>query len=62
MGASLSTYTHTHTHTHTTLREFRWEEVAAAYQISPASHGDFFWVFVSRTFYYMAVSCQIYIM
>jgi hypothetical protein len=31
-------------------------------QISPESHGDFFWVFVSRTFYYMAVSCQIYIM
>jgi len=43
-------------------REFRWEDVWRAYRISPESHGDFFWVFVSRTFYYMAVSCQIYIM
>ena len=28
-------------------------ELLEAYWISPASHGDFFWVFVSRTFYYM---------
>jgi hypothetical protein len=37
-------------------------ELLEAYWISPASHGDFFWVFVSRTFYYMAVSVQIYIL
>ena len=37
-------------------------ELLQAYWISPASHGDFFWVFVSRTFYYMAVSVQIYIL
>ena len=43
-------------------RPFDWGEVAKAYYISPASHGDFFWVFVSRTFYYMAVSVQIYIL
>lgn len=33
-----------------------------SYYISPASHGDFFWVFCSRTGYYMAVSTQIYIL
>jgi len=37
-------------------------ELYKSYWISPASHGDFFWVFVSRTFYYMAVSVQIYIL
>jgi len=37
-------------------------ELWKSYWISPASHGDFFWVFVSRTFYYMAVSVQIYIL
>jgi len=43
-------------------RPFDWTEVARSYYISPESHGDFFWVFVSRTFYYMAVSVQIYIL
>mmetsp|Transcript_17511 Transcript_17511/g.44067 ORF Transcript_17511/g.44067 Transcript_17511/m.44067 type:complete len:513 (-) Transcript_17511:42-1580(-) len=38
------------------------EEVTRAYYISPESHGDFFWVFCSRTGYYMAVSTQIYIL
>jgi len=37
-------------------------EILASYWISPTSHGDFFWVFVSRTFYYMGVSIQIYIL
>ena len=37
-------------------------ELLHAYWISPSTHGDFFWVFVSRTFYYMAVSVQIYIL
>lgn len=45
-----------------TDRKFDWSEVASCYYISPASHGDFFWVFISRTFYYMAVSVQIYIL
>lgn len=43
-------------------RPMDWSEVYKAYHISPQSHGDFFWVFVSRTFYYMAVSVQIYIL
>mmetsp|Transcript_16320 Transcript_16320/g.32651 ORF Transcript_16320/g.32651 Transcript_16320/m.32651 type:complete len:469 (+) Transcript_16320:296-1702(+) len=37
-------------------------ELLSAYWISPATHGDFYWVFVSRTFYYMGVSIQIYIL
>ncbi|KAJ1492830.1 major facilitator superfamily domain-containing protein [Baffinella frigidus] len=45
-----------------TVRRFDWAEVEHAYYISPSTHGDFFWVFLSRTFYYMAVSVQIYIL
>ena len=37
-------------------------DLRSSYWISPGTHGDFFWVFVSRTFYYMAVSVQIYIL
>jgi MFS family permease len=37
-------------------------DLRSSYWISPSTHGDFFWVFVSRTFYYMAVSVQIYIL
>lgn len=36
-------------------------DLRSSYWISPATHGDFFWVFCSRTCYYMAVSTQIYI-
>jgi MFS family permease len=43
-------------------KAFDWTEIGHSYYISPKSHGDFFWVFVSRTFYYMAVSVQIYIL
>jgi len=43
-------------------RPFVTEEVAKAYYISAESHGDFYWVFCSRTGYYMAVSTQIYIL
>ena len=43
-------------------RPYLKEEVLQAYYISPTSHGDFFWVFCSRTGYYMAVSTQIYIL
>ena len=42
--------------------EIDWKKVRSAYLISPSSHGDFFWVFISRMFYYMAVSVQIYIL
>jgi len=38
------------------------QEVLKAYYISAESHGDFYWVFCSRTGYYMAVSTQIYIL
>ncbi|KAJ1474042.1 hypothetical protein T484DRAFT_1833880, partial [Baffinella frigidus] len=38
------------------------KELRKSYWISHSSHGDFYYIFVSRTFYYMAVSIQIYIM
>jgi len=41
---------------------WNWTEIAKAYYISERTHGDFYWIFVSRTFYYMAVSAQIYIL
>mmetsp|Transcript_13814 Transcript_13814/g.27316 ORF Transcript_13814/g.27316 Transcript_13814/m.27316 type:complete len:507 (-) Transcript_13814:43-1563(-) len=43
-------------------RAYQWDEVWKSYYISVESHGDFFWVFCSRTGYYMAVSTQIYIL
>jgi MFS family permease len=33
-------------------------DIIDCFRISPTSHGDFFWVFVSRTLYYMGVSAQ----
>ena len=34
------------------------KDICAAYSISPNRHGDFFFVTVSRTFYYMGISVQ----
>jgi len=33
-------------------------DIIDCFHITPSSHGDFFWVFVSRTLYYMGVSAQ----
>mgnify|MGYP004087925637 CR=1 FL=1 len=33
-------------------------ELVAAYSIDAAAYPDFFWVFVTRTFYYMGLSIQ----
>jgi len=46
----------------TECKPYDFSEIKASYWISPRTHGDFFWVFVSRTFYYMGVSIQIYIL
>ncbi|EKX41130.1 hypothetical protein GUITHDRAFT_164484 [Guillardia theta CCMP2712] len=43
-------------------KPYLFSELLKSYWISPTTHGDFFWVFVSRTFYYMGVSIQIYIL
>lgn len=37
---------------------FSFEELVAAYAIDRVEHADFFWVFVTRTFYYMCISLQ----
>ena len=39
-------------------RPFRLAELLQAYTIDVAEHSDFFWVFVTRTFYYMGISVQ----
>ena len=41
---------------------WKLSDLRGSYWISPSTHGDFFWVFCSRTLYYMAVSVQIYIL
>jgi hypothetical protein len=38
--------------------ELTMEDVKECYRIGPESHGDFFWVFVIRTFYYLSLSIQ----
>jgi MFS family permease len=42
------------------LEAQQWDagDIINCFRISPTSHGDFFWVFVSRTLYYMGVSAQ----
>eukprot|EP00659_Diplonema_papillatum_P018090 gene18090-27860_t len=37
-------------------------EVARSYTIDTSANYDFFWVFVSRTFFYAAVSCQAFML
>lgn len=39
-------------------QEWNMRDIIDCFRISPTSHGDFFWVFVSRTLYYMGVSAQ----
>ena len=39
-------------------QEWSIRDIIDCFRISPTSHGDFFWVFVSRTLYYMGVSAQ----
>jgi MFS family permease len=40
------------------VHEWSAADILNCFRISPTSHGDFFWVFVSRTLYYMGVSAQ----
>jgi len=40
------------------VSSIRGKELFAAYTVSPSRHGDFFFVTVSRTFYYMGISVQ----
>eukprot|EP00294_Goniomonas_avonlea_P002147 CAMPEP_0114570446 /NCGR_PEP_ID=MMETSP0114-20121206/17201_1 /TAXON_ID=31324 /ORGANISM="Goniomonas sp, Strain m" /LENGTH=116 /DNA_ID=CAMNT_0001757467 /DNA_START=17 /DNA_END=364 /DNA_ORIENTATION=- len=42
--------------------DLSWTDIVSAYRITHASHGDFYWVFVGRTLYYMAVSVQTFIL
>ena len=37
-------------------------ELLASYSIDAHSHPDFFWVFVTRTFYYMCISLQAFVL
>eukprot|EP01063_Lacrimia_lanifica_P018451 TRINITY_DN25354_c0_g1_i1.p1 TRINITY_DN25354_c0_g1~~TRINITY_DN25354_c0_g1_i1.p1 ORF type:complete len:494 (+),score=148.73 TRINITY_DN25354_c0_g1_i1:67-1548(+) len=39
-----------------------WREIYRSYTIDTTKDRDFFWVFVSRTFFYMAVSCQAFML
>ena len=39
-----------------------WRETARGYTIDTTRDLDFFWVFVSRTFFYAAVSCQAFML
>jgi MFS family permease len=37
-------------------------DLIACYKITPTTHGDFFWVFVMRSFYYMSLSVQAFML
>jgi MFS family permease len=39
-----------------------WKEVLAVFWIDRTTHEDFFWVFILRTLYYMAVSIQAFVL
>ena len=39
---------------------FSYSELVAAYSTDVVAHSDFFWVFVTRVFYYMGISLQVY--
>ena len=39
-----------------------WSELFASYSLDLVAHPDFFWVFVTRTFYYMGVSLQAFVL
>lgn len=39
-----------------------WKDIAESYWVDPIEHRDFFLVFVSRTFYYMGVSVQTFML
>jgi MFS family permease len=46
----------------TSLSSWTWKEIGESYWIDPVQHTDFFLVFVSRTFYYMGVSVQTFML
>ena len=41
---------------------FSASELVAAYSIDVVAHSDFFWVFVTRAFYYMGISLQAFLL
>ena len=41
---------------------FAVSELIAAYSIDVVRHSDFFWVFVTRVFYYMGISLQAFVL
>ena len=41
---------------------FAASELVAAYSIDVVAHADFFWVFVTRAFYYMGISLQAFLL
>ena len=41
---------------------FRLSELVAAYSIDVVANSDFFWVFVTRVFYYMGISLQAFVL
>lgn len=46
----------------TILLLWTWKEIRESYWLDPIEHSDFFLVFVSRTFYYMGVSVQTFML
>eukprot|EP00736_Rhodelphis_marinus_P000446 Rmarinus@m.25022 len=44
------------------LRCITWRSVKNMFTTSPARHGDFFWVFLSRGLYYLAISQQTFML
>ena len=41
---------------------FAISELVGAYSIDVVAHSDFFWVFVTRAFYYMSISLQAFLL
>jgi len=44
------------------LAPLTWAEIRASFWVSPSEHRDFFYVFVSRTCYYMGISSQTFML
>jgi MFS family permease len=61
---SLISYTETPLRPSTLMNQqpWTWREIGECYWISPREHRDFFLVFVSRTFYYMGISAQVFML
>lgn len=51
-----------HERSRRTAPAFSWSELIAAYSIDVTANSDFFWVFVTRVFYYMCISLQAFVL